>query len=108
MHEDDWLEAAYEDRNGGDVDTAIDDEDVCPHCGQPDCDPDGACLTYKVVRFYFSDPDLNRTVTQTGLTLEEAQDHCNDPESSSSSCTTPEGTQRTADHGPWFDGYEEE
>lgn len=25
MYEDDWLEAAYEDRNGGDVDTAVDD-----------------------------------------------------------------------------------
>lgn len=25
--EDDWLEAAYEDTNGGDVDTGVEDED---------------------------------------------------------------------------------
>ena len=39
MNEDDWLEAAYEDRNGGDVDTAVDDEPddryrTCGDCGE--------------------------------------------------------------------------
>lgn len=42
MQEDDWLEAAYEDRNGGDVDTATDYDviyeedllDLCRGCGE--------------------------------------------------------------------------
>lgn len=49
--------------------------------------------TYKVVRFFAGDDIPNRTI-KTGLTLEEAQAHCNDP------------ATRVA--GEWFDGYEEE
>lgn len=54
---------------------------------------------YKVVRFY-SDNRVKRTV-RTGLTLEEAQEHCNDPESSSRTTTTDD------EPGTWFDGYTE-
>ena len=43
-----------------------------------------------------------------GLTLEEAQAHCNDPETSSSTCTKSAGRKRTKTYGPWFDGYEKE
>ena len=64
--------------------------------------------TYRIVRFYRDNPDLNRTIVTRGLTLEQAQDHCNDPETSSSTCSSPEGVARTKQHGPWFDGYEEE
>lgn len=39
MYEDDWLEAAYEDKNGGAVDTAIDEEregfEDCRVCDEP-------------------------------------------------------------------------
>jgi beta-lactamase class D len=52
--------------------------------------------TYKIVRHYA--PHLNRkrqTVRgKTGLTLEQAKRHCNDP-----------STRRA---GEWFDGYTEE
>ena len=45
--------------------------------------------TYKIVRFHFSQP--GPTTVKTGLTLEEAQAHC----------------QRDDTHGEgWFDGYD--
>jgi hypothetical protein len=46
--------------------------------------------TYKIIRFRFN--GSNRTIKK-GLTLEEAQAHCQDPK------TSGEG---------WFDGYEAE
>jgi hypothetical protein len=61
---------------------------------------------YKIVRFYRADGVPRRTI-RTGLTLEEAQAHCRDPETSSSTCTTSAGKARTKRLGPWFDGYEE-
>ena len=64
--------------------------------------------TYKIIRFYRDAPELNRTVVTRGLTLEQAQEHCHDPETSSSTATSPEAVARTEAHGPWFDGYEEE
>jgi hypothetical protein len=62
--------------------------------------------TYKVIRF-FRDSDKRRVV-RTGLTLEEAQAHCGDPETSSSTCSSAEGVLRTRLSGPWFDGWTEE
>ena len=49
--------------------------------------------TYKIVRFY-ADSLKNRQVIRSGLTLEQAQEHCNDPS--------------TREEGVWFDGYVEE
>lgn len=63
-------------------------------------------VTYKVIRF-FRDSSRRFTV-KTGLTKAEAQEHCNDPETSSSTCTNAEGKRRTAQSGPWFDGWTEE
>ena len=50
---------------------------------------------YKIVRFTFDNnhPD-NHKVIETGLTLEEAQEHCQ--------------REDTHEPGVWFDGYEEE
>ena len=50
--------------------------------------------TYKIIRFYREEnnPGHHSTI-DTGLTLEEAQEHCRNPETS------------TAEY---FDGYEEE
>ena len=61
--------------------------------------------TYKIIRFYF---DKSSEVINTGLTLEEAQKWCRDPETSSRTCKSPEGLERTAKHGNWFDGYDQE
>ncbi len=48
--------------------------------------------TYKIIRFYVCQ---NRSrVVRRGLTLTEAQAHCNDP--------------KTCKPGFWFDGYEQE
>ncbi len=61
---------------------------------------------YKVIRFYRDHPGQRRTI-DTGLTLEQAQAHCSNPETSSSTCTSSTGKRRTKRMGPWFDGYEE-
>ena len=59
--------------------------DVFP-AGQP---------TYRIVRFYTDEahPE-NRRVIDTGLTLKQAQAHCQSPD--------------THEFGVWFDGYEAE
>jgi hypothetical protein len=46
---------------------------------------------YRIVRFYRNKPGKNRVIKE-GLTLEQAQAHCQDP--------------KTAGKG-WFDGYRE-
>lgn len=63
--------------------------------------------TYKIIRFHFND-DLDNNVIKRGLTLDEAQSWCSDPETSSSTCVEPKGVNYTKMHGKWFDGYEEE
>jgi len=59
---------------------------------------------YSIVRHYF-DAGIRRRTIATGLTLTEAQAHCNDPETSSSTATGKVGRARTRKVGPWFDGY---
>jgi len=49
-------------------------------------------MTYKIIRFFFR-KGAPSVVMKRGLTLEEAQAHCNDP--------------KTSGDG-WFDGYEKE
>ena len=61
---------------------------------------------YEVVRMYgYRRRDCD--VIKSDLTLEEAQEHCNDPETSSRTCS-----EETADklniEGIWFDGYREQ
>lgn len=63
--------------------------------------------TYKIVRMYMRSDVPNRTIN-TGLTLEQAQAHCSDPETSSRTATSAKARARTRARGPWFDGYEEE
>ena len=50
--------------------------------------------TYSIVRFYAPDQNRESEVIKTGLTLEEAQEHCND--------------ETTRVEGVYFDGYTEE
>lgn len=63
--------------------------------------------TYRIIRLY-QNPDLRKRVVKRGLTFAEAQAHCQDPETSSSTATSSRGKSRTRELGPWFDGYEEE
>jgi hypothetical protein len=63
--------------------------------------------TYTITRFY-QDESIERETIATGLTLEEAREHCNDPETSSTTATSTEAALRTEVCGPWFDGYGEE
>jgi hypothetical protein len=60
---------------------------------------------YKIVRMYF-DGYKQRTI-KTGLTKEQAMQHCQNPETSSSTCTTWIGKNRTKTRGEWFDAFEE-
>ena len=61
---------------------------------------------YKVVRFFQRDGKRKRTI-KTGLTLEQAQAHCQDPETSSRTATSAKARRYTEANGEWFDGYEE-
>jgi hypothetical protein len=60
--------------------------------------------TYKIIRHF---PHGTEEI-KTGLSLEEAQEHCQDPETSSRTCTTGEGLMMLSKYGFWFDGYTEE
>ncbi len=67
-------------------------------------DPRG--MTYKVQRVYFDRPGYRRTIIER-CTLETAQRHCSDPETSSSTATSSAARARTRRMGPWFDCYNE-
>lgn len=74
-----------------------------PHCKRYD-GSSAECHHYRVVRFYFNRPGYRRTIL-SGLTEAEAQAHCNDPETSSSTAKGSAARTRTRRMGPWFDGY---
>ena len=61
--------------------------------------------TYCIIRRFASG---ERTVISEGLTKAEAQAHCRNPETSSSTCSLPIYKELTKEKGPWFDGYDEE
>ncbi len=60
---------------------------------------------YKIVRMYNRNVP-SRTI-KTGLTLDQAQAHCSDPETSSSTATGSVARARTRRIGRWFDAYTE-
>jgi len=61
---------------------------------------------YKVQRIYFNKPGYFRTIIER-CTLEEAQRHCSDPETSSSTATSKSARATTRRMGPWLDSYTE-
>ena len=63
---------------------------------------------YEIIRFYIDYKNYSRRVIHTNLTLKEAQAHCNNIETSSSTCVFAVNKNRTKRLGPWFDGYTEE
>jgi len=64
-------------------------------------------MSYRIIRFH-QNIDKPPVTIKEGLSLEEAKEHCNDPETSSRTCTEFGPRNYTHQHGPWFDGYEEE
>lgn len=66
----------------------------------------GLGLMYRVIRFFRDDEENNRMLIEEDLSLEEAQEHCQNPETSSSTATSDWANKYTEKHGPWFDGYE--
>lgn len=60
---------------------------------------------YNIVRTYFNKPGYRRVIL-SWVTLEQAQTHCQNPETSSSTCTGSTGKACTRRNGVWFDGYE--
>ena len=63
-------------------------------------------MSYKILRFFRR--DKRTQIIRSGLTLEEARAHCDDPDTSSRYATSSAAKRRTRLFGPWFDGYEEE
>ena len=62
---------------------------------------------YRIQRLYRYHPDKRYTIA-IRLTLEEAQAHCREPETSSNTATSAAAQERTRVYGPWFDSYIEE
>ena len=58
-------------------------------------------MKYEVIMFYSNREGLRAKTTKKGLTLKEAQAHCNDPEIS---YTDSENVKRTAILGYWSEG----
>lgn len=67
--------------------------------------PERSSDTYRIIMFVFQ--GKGRTIKR-GLTLDEAQAICRDPETSSSTCKSAAAKRRTAAIGRWFYGYEKE
>lgn len=62
---------------------------------------------YSIHRIYENDMTKPRKM-KSGLTLDRARAHCDDPETSSSTCQLSENKEHTAKHGRWFDSYDAE
>lgn len=61
-------------------------------------------MSYMIVRFYDA-PSVSNIIIADGLTLEEAQEHCSSPDSSSRTSTDPEAEDHTWIYGHWQDDY---
>lgn len=59
---------------------------------------------YNIIRFYQNDRPSK--IVKKVYTLEEAQQHCNDPETSSKTATSKDAIAHTKKYGAWFDGYD--
>lgn len=68
--------------------------------------PAAGTARYNIVRCYFN-AGITRRIVRRDLTLEQAMEHCSDPETSSGGCTSVVGRRRTRRLGRWFDSYTE-
>lgn len=65
--------------------------------------------TYRIVRFYQDTLHDPPEVIWRGLTLEQAREHCQNPETHSDTATSPLAREISERHpGMWFDSYEDE
>lgn len=62
-------------------------------------------MNYKIIRFFKAENRRSRVI-KSGLTLEQAQAHCRDDETSSKTCKSAKRKSYTARNGEWFDGYD--
>ena len=62
---------------------------------------------YRIVRHYFK-YGVSRRGLPRGLTLAQAQAHCQDLNTSSTTAWKTSAIRRTKRYGDWFDGYEQE
>ena len=60
---------------------------------------------YRIIRFFKENSNM---IIKTGVSLEEAQEHCRSPETSSRTASGLVEVTLTKNFGEWFDGYEEE
>ncbi len=65
-------------------------------------------MTYKIFRMYANGVSGEETVLKEKQSLVQAENHCKDPESCSSTCVDPVNIEHTKTHGHWVDGYAEE
>lgn len=61
---------------------------------------------YNIIRIY-QDERIPSRVIKRGLTLDEAQAHCRNPQTSSRTASSEQARKHTEKYGPWFDGYVE-
>jgi hypothetical protein len=71
------------------------------HCGSEAFPRE--CSHYYIIRFYRHG---GRRIIATGLTEAEAQAHCCNPETSSSTARGAAARRITRRNGGWFDGYD--
>ena len=71
-----------------------------------ECKMDSQHIRYKIVRMFFE--GYPNKIIKRGLTLEEAQAWCKDPETSSSTATGEKEKRLRQKYGEWFDGYAED
>mgnify|MGYP006147789985 CR=1 FL=1 len=60
--------------------------------------------TYNIVRMY-ANVNQKARIIHRGLTLEQAQAHCKDPNTSSRTAVKASAKAITKSVGEWFDGY---
>lgn len=59
---------------------------------------------YRIIRMF--ERNYRPRVIKRGLTLEEAQAYCADPETASETAKGARARRFTTYYGPWYDGFE--